>query len=121
MANRSTYITSTARIPILEPRSSDVVVLLINGHLQVLHRFLGLLQEVDSRCASSHEDYTHFAPDTEWFFADSVASGVDFWDMEAVSLGGDVVELIDMVTGSGGVAWAVVVYHHLEIDWDVKV
>jgi hypothetical protein len=38
--------------------------------------------------------------------------------VKSIALGGDVVELIDMVAGSGG---AVVVYHHLEIGQDVKV
>lgn len=118
---QSTYIASTTRVPVLEPRSSDIVVFFIYSHFQVLHRFLGLLQEVDGRRTSSHEDYAYLASRSEWFFTDPVASRVDFRDMKAITLGGDMVELIDMVTGSGGVIRTVVFYHHRESRYDVKV
>jgi hypothetical protein len=40
--------------------------------------------------------------------------------VKAITLGGEVVELIDMITGSGGVVWAVVFYYHREVGADVK-
>ena len=40
--------------------------------------------------------------------------------MKAITLGGIVVELIDMITGSGVVVWTVVFYHHREVGVDVN-
>lgn len=91
LAAESTYIASAPRVSILEPRASNVVILLIHHHVQVLHCLLGFFQEVYSRCTGSHEYDANPASCTKWFFTDAIARGIDFWDMKTITFGGDLI------------------------------
>ena len=82
---RCSYITGTSRIPILKPSSTDVVILFVHGDIQVLHSLFGFLEEIDGRCAGSHEDYSQFPFGAKGLLTDSVAGSIDFCNMQAVT------------------------------------
>lgn len=55
------YITSTARMAILGPGTTNVFVLLVDDQLNVLHSPLELVGKADTTAAHAHEDDLHLS------------------------------------------------------------
>lgn len=67
------YVGAVKVVPVLEPSTSNICILLVAYDIEILHLLFGFFEEVQRRSSRTHEDDLHPLLRAHWLLTDMVS------------------------------------------------